>query len=90
MDKTNKNPIAKAERLTKIPRNKHKEKNQVSFTKKARTYSKSEKMMLTSVQEEKHNPKIKLITKTNTVEAKAKATTVKNLESTSVFCSFRR
>ena len=49
MDKTNKKPMAKAERLTKIPRNKHKEKNPVSFTKKARTYSKSEKMMLTSV-----------------------------------------
>ena len=33
---TNRNPKAKADRFTKIPKNKQKEKNPVNFTKKAR------------------------------------------------------
>src|SRR5690606_41963299 len=44
-----KNPSAKAERLTSIPRNKQKEKKPKSLTKNATKNSKSEKMILSSL-----------------------------------------
>ncbi len=46
---TKRNPNAKAERFTNIPKNKQKEKKATNFIKKARRYSKSEKTMLSSV-----------------------------------------
>lgn len=46
---TKRNPSAKADRFTSIPKNKQKEKKATNFIKKARRYSKSEKTMLSSV-----------------------------------------
>ena len=46
---TNKNPRAKAERFTKTPKNKQKEKKPTSLIKKANRNSKSEKIILNSV-----------------------------------------
>ena len=46
---TNKKPSAKAERLTNIPKNKQKEKNPINFTKYAKRYSKSEKIIENSL-----------------------------------------
>ena len=48
MYQTNRNPIAKAERFTKTPKNKQNEKNPTSLTKKAKRYSKSEKTVFIS------------------------------------------
>src|SRR5690606_419870 len=50
---TNRNPKAKADRLTKIPRKRQNEKNAVSFRKYANRYSRSEKTIESSVYEEK-------------------------------------
>jgi hypothetical protein len=73
-------PSANAERLTNIPKKRQKEKKPISFTKKARTNSKSEKIMDSSSKSEYMSPRIRDTTKTKTVEIKAKEMTVKNLD----------
>ncbi len=64
MNQMNKKPKAKALLLTKIPKNKQNEKNATSFIKNANKYSKSEKTIENSLQEEKEQPKINDIIKT--------------------------
>ena len=49
INQTRRNPNAKAERFTNIPKNKQKEKKPTNLIKKARRYSKSEKTILNSV-----------------------------------------
>src|SRR5690606_18804193 len=73
---TNRNPRAKADRFTKIPKNKQNEKKPTNLMKKAKRYSKSEKIIPISVQLEKLNPKIKDTTNKNTVEIPDNAITV--------------
>lgn len=75
-----KKPKANADRFTKMPKNRQKEKNPSNLTKYPSTYLRSEKMILSSSNEEYARPKASEITNRNTVETAAKAKTVRNFE----------